>query len=106
MSLYEGVLPPPKRPRALAASTAPKSGSLSVVVPDGGIKYPCVSNVVTPLNSVPDVKSLVSPGETVDPAASPVTVRVGGAAPGRPCSDAAAESALLKQSCKCSVQLN
>ena len=53
---------------------------------------------MTPLNSVPDVKSLMSPGETVDPAASPVTVRVGGAAPGRPCSDAAAESALLKQS--------
>ena len=35
-------------------------------MPDGGTKYPCVSNVVTPLNSVPYVKSLVSPGNSVD----------------------------------------
>ena len=39
-------------------------------------KYPCVSNVVTPLNSVPDVKSLVVPGFIEETAVSPLTVIV------------------------------
>ena len=61
-------------------------------MPDGGTKYPCVSNVVTPLNSVPYVKSLVSPGENVDAAAFPLAVTV------FPVPSAPAESELLQQS--------
>ena len=70
----------------------PRPLPLCSVVPDGGTKYPCVSNVVTPLNSVPNVKSLMSPGENVDAGALPLTVAA------FPVASAPAESGLLQQS--------
>ena len=65
-------------------------------MPDGGTKYPCVSNVVTPLNSVPDVKSLVSDGLSVETVGSPLAVAVC-AVPIPAFDTAVTESELLQQ---------
>ena len=84
-----GVNPPIKRPRV-------PHKFLCSVVPDGGTKYPCVSNVVTPLSSVPPVKSLVSDGLSVATVGSPLAVAMG--VDSTPAFDTAVtESGLLQQ---------
>ena len=96
---FVGVFPPPNNPRALEALTAFFATSLYLcsVVPDGGTKYPCVSNVVTPLNSVPYVKFLVSPGfvDAID--TLPFAARIC-TDPMPALDDAVTESELLQQS--------
>ena len=85
--LLQDLSPPPNTARPLP---------LCSVVPDGGTKYPCVSNVVTPLNSVPYVKSLVSPGSLVATVGFPAVV-IAYAVPIPANADAVTESGLLQQ---------
>ena len=94
-----GDRPPATNPRALEGSTALLATFtyLCSVVPDGGTKYPCVSNLVTPSNCVPYVKSLVSPGVTDVTATSLTAVRVN-PLPTNALSTAVTESGLLHAS--------
>ena len=69
-----------KTPRALAASIAPKSGNLSVVVPFGSVNQFCEVYPAPPWNVGPAVGStfLVSPGfSVVMPMGLSVAVGVG-----------------------------